>query len=107
HGGLHDKDEGQRPAKQGETAGAIPEDTLEKTVVIDTLETTTARLIILPKKTNKPPKIWAIHTLKMHDVGAIDAMPFDATLTNGVPPGEIATTGSFGPWQKDDPGLTP
>jgi uncharacterized protein involved in outer membrane biogenesis len=107
HGGLRDKDAGQRPAKQAERAGAIPEDTIEKTVVIDTLETTTARLIILPKQANKQPKIWAIHTLKMRDVGAIEAMPFDATLTNGVPPGEIATTGSFGPWQKGDPGLTP
>jgi len=28
-------------------------------------------------------------------------------LTNAVPPGEIATEGSFGPWQRDDPGDTP
>ena len=34
-------------------------------------------------------------------------MPFDATLTNAVPPGEIVTEGSFGPWHRDDPGHTP
>ena len=83
------------------------EESLEKTVVIDTLETRDARLIIVPSEANKAPRVWAIHTLEMHNVGATEAMPFKATLTNGVPPGEIATTGSFGPWERDDPGLTP
>jgi hypothetical protein len=35
------------------------------------------------------------------------AMPFEATLTNAIPPGEIATHGTFGPWQPDEPGLSP
>ena len=103
HGGLRDSSDTRDAPK----AAGSADDAIEKTVVIDTLETTNARLIILPKDANKQPKVWAIHTLKMRDVGATEAMPFDATLTNGVPPGEIATTGSFGPWQKDDPGLTP
>jgi hypothetical protein len=34
-------------------------------------------------------------------------MPFDAELTNGIPPGEIATTGAFGPWHPHQPGRTP
>jgi hypothetical protein len=34
-------------------------------------------------------------------------MPFDATLTNGVPPGEIITSGRFGPWARHKPGATP
>ena len=34
-------------------------------------------------------------------------MPFEATLTNGVPPGEIVTSGTFGPWGVDNPGDTP
>jgi hypothetical protein len=34
-------------------------------------------------------------------------MPFEATLTNGVPPGEIATKGTFGPWHAGQPGATP
>jgi hypothetical protein len=33
--------------------------------------------------------------------------PFEATLTNGVPPGEIAVDGTFGPWHRDEPGDTP
>jgi hypothetical protein len=103
HGGLNDKNE----KASGSKADGRDDESFEKTVVIDTVETTNARLIIVPEKENKEPKVWAIHALKMHDVGATEAMPFEATLTNGVPPGEIATTGSFGPWEKDDPGLTP
>ena len=30
-----------------------------------------------------------------------------AQLTNAIPPGEIETNGSFGPWSPDDPGQTP
>ena len=33
--------------------------------------------------------------------------PFQATLTNGVPPGEIDVNGNFGPWHRDEPGDTP
>ena len=102
HGGLNDKNDKGSGAK----ADGRDDESFEKTVVIDTLETTNARLIIVPTKENKQPKVWAIHALKMHNVGAAEAMPFEATLTNGVPPGEIETAGSFGPWEKDDPGLT-
>jgi hypothetical protein len=34
-------------------------------------------------------------------------MAFQAALTNPRPAGEIDTSGSFGPWQKDEPSLTP
>jgi hypothetical protein len=34
-------------------------------------------------------------------------MPFQSILTNAVPPGEIDTKGTFGPWNADAPSLTP
>jgi hypothetical protein len=43
----------------------------------------------------------------MTSVASDQAIPFEATLTNAVPPGEIETRGSFGPWQRRRPGLTP
>jgi hypothetical protein len=43
----------------------------------------------------------------MRNLGVNQAMPFEATLTNAVPPGEIKTSGSFGPWQAREPGDTP
>ncbi len=76
-------------------------------VVIDTLVSENARLIIIPRKPGKEPKTWDIHTLTMHQVGVDQAMPFKAALTNAVPPGEILTDGSFGPWNANNPGRTP
>ena len=43
----------------------------------------------------------------MQNVGVNESMPFEATLTNGVPPGEIDVNGTFGPWHRDEPGDTP
>jgi hypothetical protein len=82
-------------------------DNAARDVIIDKLDTVDARVIIIPKKEGKNPKIWSIHQLQMHKVGVNQSMPFEATLTNGVPPGEIAVKGSFGPWRNDNEGDTP
>jgi hypothetical protein len=76
-------------------------------VVIDVVEAPEAKVIIIPRNPEKSPKIWSLHTLQVHSVGANTSMPFQALLTNGVPPGQITTEGSFGPWHRDDPGHTP
>jgi len=75
--------------------------------VVDRLETNDARLAIIPSERGKAPKVWAIHHLTMRHVSPGKAMPFSATLTNAVPPGEIETAGTFGPWRRDEPGRTP
>src|SRR5258708_10955911 len=64
-------------------------------------------LIILPKKAGKDPLNFDIHDLVMKNVG--DRKPFDfhGTLTNAKPKGEIATRGTFGPWNAEDPAFTP
>ena len=76
-------------------------------LVIDQLFTNSARLAINPREKGKDPKVWNIHTLKMSSVSINQAMPFEAVLTNAVPPGEIHTNGTFGPWQRQEPGRTP
>jgi hypothetical protein len=76
-------------------------------VLIDRVEAKDAKLVIVPKNPLKDPKVFAIHNLLLESVGFNRAMPYIATLTNPIPSGEIATKGSFGPWIKHDPGLTP
>ena len=76
-------------------------------VVLDRIDTNNARLIMFSGKPDKAPKVWAIHHLRMHKLGSIESWPFEATLTNGVPPGEIQVDGSFGPWDRNVPGDTP
>lgn len=79
----------------------------DKSVVIDRVDANDARLVIIPIEANKTPKVWAIHHLRMFDLGDTKSWPFQATLTNGVPPGEIDVDGHFGPWRRDEPGDTP
>jgi hypothetical protein len=78
-----------------------------RTFVVDELLSTGARLVMIPGDPEKEPKVWSIHRLRMSSVSLDGPMPFAATLENAVPPGDIDTTGSFGPWHSDAPGQTP
>jgi AsmA-like C-terminal region len=76
-------------------------------VLIGEIVSDDAELRLLPKSADKDPHVFAIHHLVMHSVGLDRPASFTAQLTNAVPPGEIETRGSFGPWSPDDPGQTP
>jgi hypothetical protein len=102
-----DSDKREQAESNGQRAEGDKHDRVARDVVIDRLDTVDARLIIIPKEEGKTPKIWAIHELRMSKVGVNESMPFEATLTNGVPPGEIAVEGSFGPWHTEHEGDTP
>jgi hypothetical protein len=78
-----------------------------RTIVVDEMISTDARIVIIPGEPDKPPRVWAIHRLRMHNLGVHQPMPFEATLTNAVPPGDISTSGVFGPWHAEVPGQTP
>src|SRR5208282_1614336 len=69
-------------------------------------------LITLPGKADpgKPPKEpleWDIHNLELRSASVDKHFLFQGTLTNAKPKGEISSSGDFGPWDIDDPGLTP
>ncbi len=63
-------------------------------------------LEIEPKIEGKQPLQFRIEKLTLHPVGPGHAMAFTAMLTNAKPPGLIESSGSFGPWQKDEPRAT-
>jgi hypothetical protein len=89
---------GSSPRPQNDGAG--------HDVVVNELVAQEARLVLVPRDSLKPPKIWYIRTLRMESVSADTAMPFTAELTNAVPPGQIETAGTFGPWNREAPGDT-
>jgi hypothetical protein len=99
-------DDSRKQAAVPDRATGDP-DSLQDGVVIDALTSTDARLTIIPRKLNKAPRMWLIHSLRMRGVGISRSMPFEATLTNAIPPGEIGTSGHFGPWDRDEPASTP
>jgi hypothetical protein len=75
--------------------------------VIDEIIADGTRLATLPREAWKEPLEFAIGRLRLYGGGPADAMSFEAALTNAKPPGEIRSTGKFGPWDKEEPGNTP
>lgn len=75
--------------------------------IVDKFDCNECQLEIMPKRAGKRPLEFYIHRLNMQDVGLGRSAPYRAHLTNAVPKGEIQATGRFGPWQPEDPGLTP
>src|SRR5688572_24785796 len=80
---------------------------LARQIVIDRLAADDSTLTLLRRDPTRPPRVWSMHRLRMQSVGASNAMPFQTVLTNAVPPGEIDTGGTFGPWNVEEPSLTP
>jgi hypothetical protein len=66
-----------------------------------------ALLQVLPKKPGKEPLSFEISKLTLQSAGTLEPMKFRAQLKNAKPPGDIDSSGTFGPWQNDEPSLTP
>jgi hypothetical protein len=74
---------------------------------VDRIECTGAELIMETDKPGKLPLEFAIAHLSLTNIASGGAIGFNAELTNPKPLGTIHTTGTFGPWQKTDPGESP
>ena len=76
-------------------------------IVVDRLLAENAALVLIPRRADKEPKIFDVKRLTMEPLGRGKVMAYKAVLTNPLPKGSIDTTGTFGPWQREDPGSTP
>jgi hypothetical protein len=76
-------------------------------VIVDEIVCNDTDLLIVPKKEGKEPLDFDIHDLVLKSVGVDKPFDFHGNLTNAKPQGEIATRGTFGPWDADEPGDTP
>jgi hypothetical protein len=76
-------------------------------VVVDEVVADDAKLVIIPRDRSRLHRTWVMHQLRVQNVAINGEMPFESTLTNAIPPGQIVTSGTFGPWHRDDPGHTP
>ena len=93
--------ENKQPAQQAWGRKNLP------TTIVDQIVCNDTDLVIVPKKEGKQPLDFDIHDLVLKSVGAGKPFDFHGNLTNAKPQGEIATTGTFGPWNADEPGDTP
>ncbi len=94
---------------EGGTRSAVPAEDKQgpPQVLIDAIRADRARLTILPRDPSKAPLIFDIHHLLMHSAGLGVPLRYTATLTNAKPPGQVQSTGSFGPWDATEPSATP
>jgi hypothetical protein len=92
---------GQRPHFDSD------EDHSHTGVLIEDVLITNSTLTILPKEKDKTPLQFDLHRVHLQSAGKDVAMKYDATLKNAKPPGEIRSTGTFGPWAAVEPGNTP
>jgi hypothetical protein len=76
-------------------------------VYMDDVRADDATLTLLPKQAGKEPQVYDIASLEAHSTSSESTMAFRATLRIPVPPGNILSTGEFGPWDVNAPGQTP
>lgn len=76
-------------------------------VLIEDVWVNDARLVIHPRDPSKRPLDFAIQKLHLKSAGMSQSMQYEASLRNPKPPGQIESTGHFGPWDRDDPGSSP
>jgi hypothetical protein len=108
---IHIPPKDQRPAISGggppSKPGSQPQSPSQPSVIIQQIQIRNASIEILPRNSHKLPLREQIRSLRLDSAGAGVAMRYDASLTNARPPGNIHTTGTFGPWSADEPGDTP
>jgi hypothetical protein len=97
---------GQRPRysrPNGKAASKLKADP----VFVDAIQADGMRLVILPKKEGRAPLEFDMRQLRLESAGARIPIRYTATLTNPKPPGEIESSGTFGPFEAHDPGESP
>jgi hypothetical protein len=75
--------------------------------IVDRVDISDARMVILPNRKDRKPLDFELQNIHLDSAGLAQSMKYQATLTNPRPPGQIITQGTFGPWNRDDPGNTP
>jgi hypothetical protein len=78
-----------------------------KGLVIRRLTATNTRFAIIPRERDKNPKVWDVFELDLGNLRGGERATFKAALLNPIPYGKIEASGTFGPWQSDEPGTTP
>lgn len=74
---------------------------------VDHIITHDALVNFVAKKAGGRPLMFEVHNLELLDAGVDAPMHFIAGLTNPVPEGQVYSRGTFGPWNRNDPTLTP
>ena len=95
---------GKRPLPSPSDGAATDDDA--EGFIIRRLIATNTRLSVVPHNPNKNPKVWDFHALDMSNLRSSEPATFTASVINPIPYGKIEASGTFGPWQADEPRTT-
>ena len=97
------------PRQAGSASGDDAKSVMRKfrMLLFDEIVSDGATLKILTSKPGKVPLEFDLQQLHLTSSGTDGALAFRATLSNPTPPGEIVSSGIFGPWNADVPSQTP
>ncbi len=105
-GGLHIRVPPKNPNGTQETF-PLTNSVSGKTITIGEITTDNAVIEFLTKQLDEDRFILKIDHLTLDHVAQSDPVTFHARFKNTEPPGEIRSDGKFGPWNDDDPAITP
>jgi hypothetical protein len=71
--------------------------------IIEELRANDALLELATGQTGEHKLVFQVHYALFHDIGGRNAVPFQVSLHLPIPPGEVESSGSVGPW-KDEKG---
>lgn len=97
------------PREDAGTSGGDAKSTLRKFRIplFDEILSDGATIKILTSKPGKNPLEFDLQKLRLNSYETDGALAFRTTLSNPTPPGEIVSSGVFGPWNADVPSQTP
>ena len=104
--GLHVLVPPKSPNGQGGGVMPLTDSSSKNSLAIGEIRADGAVLEFMSSRRNEPFKL-QVHQLTLDHVGENGPIFYRATLLNTEPPGEIRSTGQFGPWNSDAPGSTP
>jgi hypothetical protein len=102
-----DPNTGKRPLPRPGGDGDGAKDDESEGLVVKRLTATNTRMAIIPREEGKNPKVWDIIELEMNNLRSTEPATFTAALINPIPYGQIEASGTFGPWQSEEPGTSP
>jgi len=105
--GLHVLVPPKSPNGQGGGVMPLTDSSSKNSLAIGEIRADGAVLEFMSSRRDTEPFKLQVHQLTLDHVGENGPIFYRATLLNTEPPGEIRSTGQFGPWNADAPGSTP
>ena len=70
--------------------------------MIEELRADNALLELATGQTGEKKLVFQIHHVLFHNIGGRNKVPFQVSLHLPVPPGEVESSGSIGPWKDEE-----